>query len=228
MARLKFGSIITDTRGSIGGQTIKWTRAGMVIQQKATPTRRLTARASVVRNSFANYTRRWWNELDSTQRDDWRALAAANPRPDIWGEEFPLTGLALYVGVNQLLKQAGLSPTDTAPSDQTVTAPLTSSATVTAPSSASLTFTATPVPTDHRAILYATPPLSPGVENPAGKFQFIAASGAGQTSPWDIGSVLLARLGSFPTDRKVFFSLHFLNSDNGALSSGVSSAAIIA
>lgn len=228
MARIKFGSIITDSRGSIGGHTIKWTRAGLVIQQKATPSRRLTARASTVRNHFANFTRRWWNELDVSQRTDWRALAAANPRPDTWGTEFPLTGLALYVGVNQLLTQAGQSSTDTAPSDQVVTSPLTATPTLTAPNTASLAFTATPVPADHVAVLFATRPLSPGIENPVGNFAFLTASGSGQTSPWAIGSTYVARFGTLPAGRQVFFSLHFLNTDNGAQSPGVISSALIA
>lgn len=227
MALIKFGSIITDSRGSIGGHTIKWTRAGMVIQTKATPLRKQTPRQTTVRANFANLTQRWWDELSPTERDDWRALAAANPRPNRWGDEFPLTGLALYVSVNQNLLRAGLSSTDTAPSDQTVTAPSSCTLTATAPNTASLAFAASPVPTDHIAVLYSTPPLSPGVENPTGKFQYIAVSSSGQTTPWAVGSLLQSRFGSFTAGRRFFVSLHFLNTDNGALSTGASSAAII-
>lgn len=226
MALVKFGSIITDTRGTIGGHTIKGSAYGVVLQTKPQPPKLRTPKQSRARATFMTYSKKWWSELTPTQRDEWRALAAANPRPNVWGDEFPLTGLALFIGINMLLYNAGLSPTDTAPSDQTVTAPSSATLTISAPATASISFAPSTAPTDHIAYLRATRAQSPGVENPSGRYQFVTASGSGLTSPWNIASALQSLVGTFVAGRKYFISFHFLNTDNGALSAGVVSQAI--
>src|SRR6185369_4514350 len=224
--KIKFGSVITDSRGSIGGHTLKWSRAGNVLGTKPQPKQEKTARQRAIQANFSTLTKRWWNNLTSTQRDDWRALAAANPRSNIWGDEYPLTGLAYYVKLNQTLHQAGYSNTDTAPADQAVTSPLTATLTATAPATMSLAYTTTPTPTDHIAYLLMTPPLSPGRSTFDGSFFFVAAGTAGQTSPWNIAAAYAARGFTIVAARQYVARLAFLNTDNGALSAAIQASVL--
>lgn len=226
MALLKFGAIITDTRGAIGGQIIRWTRNGHIIYNGALPKKILTQKNSVVRTTFSHFSKRWWQQLDASQRDDWRALAEANPRPNVWGDEYPLTGLALYVALNQTLIQAGETPTDDAPTDQAVSAPATATLTVSTPSTASLAFTSTPAPADHKPYIFVTPPISPGVANFDGKFFFLTTFSAASSSPLNIASALIALTGPLLESRQYAARLHFLNTTNGALSPGIVAATI--
>lgn len=226
MAKIKFGSVITDSRGTIGGHTFQWTRYGNQIITKPQTAKFQTQRQTTVRNNFGYLTKRWWSALTPTQRTDWRSLAAANPRPNTWGDDFPLTGLALFISLNRRLMQAGFTTIDDAPTDQTVTPPATATLTVTAPATISLTFSSSPVPTDHVAYLHVSGPLSPGIANYGRFTSFLSASGAGQTSPWNVSSAFSSRHGDAIAGRQYAAELRFLNTVNAALSGQLTTATI--
>jgi len=226
MAKIKFGSIITDSRGTVGGHTYTWTRYGNQLITKPQTAKLQTPRQTAVRVNFLLLTKTWWQLLTVSQRDDWRALAAANPRPNVWGDDFPLTGLALFISLNRRLQQAGLAAFDDAPADQFVTPPTTATLTVHAPSTASLAFTTTPAPTDHVAYLHLTGPISPGISNATTYLSFLVASTTSQTSPWNIATPLLARHGAIITGRQYAAALYFLNTDNAALSAPLTATTI--
>lgn len=218
MAKIKFGSIITDSRGHVGGHTLKWTRNGNVAQTKQSPTRHLTTKNSAAHSAFGTLSKRWWSTLTPTQRDAWRALASANPRPNVWGDEFPLTGLALFIALNRTLQTAGYTALDTAPSDQTVTGLATLTLTATAPGTVSLAFTPTPAPTDHNLYIFARANFSPGIFNSDGRDVFLLASAESVTSPLSLSSAWLAAFGNLHTGRQQLVRAAFINNINGARS----------
>jgi len=226
MALVKFGSVITDSRGTIGGTSLKWSRQGNVMLRKPQPVKHATPAQTVIRAGFADLSKRWWSVLTPTQRTDWRELAAANPRPNLWGEEFPLAGLALYIAVNRALVQGGNLTTDDAPADQTYTTLSTVTLTVTAPSTASLAWTPTPAPTDHQLLVFASRKNSPGIANWDGSWRYIKASAIEATSPLTISSELLSLFGALTTGRQYAVRAKFLNTANGAFTPDLVTSAI--
>lgn len=226
MAKIKFGAVITDSRGGIGGQQLRMSRYGNVLSNKPHQPTKLTSHAAGARALFGNYSKRWWSTLTSTQRDDWRTLAAANPITNAWGDEYPLTGLAFYIKLNTRLVTAGLAPTDDAPTDQAVTSLVTLTLAATAPDSLVLTYTGSPVPTDYRLYVFATGAISPGVTNFDGKFFFITALAAATASPHDIGTEYLMRLPQLFVGRQYAVSAALLNTTNAALSPPLIASAI--
>jgi hypothetical protein len=218
MANIKFGAVITDSRGSIGGHTFKATRYGPIMTHHAFPPKRDSGKRSRINANFSALTKRWWSELDASQRTAWRDLAAANPITNRWGDEYALTGLAFYVKLNQRLFTAGLTQTDDAPSDQTVASLLTATLAISAPSTATLTFTTSPVVTDHILYLFGTRGLSPATENFAGKFFFLLASAPSTTSPLSISSAWLSQIGQLISGRGYALGAALLNTTNAALS----------
>lgn len=218
MAKIRWGAIITDSRGRVGGTTLKLGPYGSVMQSATHPPRKLTPHATTAKAIFATYSKRWWSELTSTQRDDWRTLAAANPITNPWGDEFPLTGHAYYVKLNSRLTAAGLATTDDAPADQSVLSLSTVSMTATAPDSLEITFTPTPIPTAYLGYLFATPPRSPGATNFSGRLVFLGTIPASTASPVEVGALYTARLGQIYTGRNYAVSLALLNQANAALS----------
>lgn len=227
MAVTKFGSIITDARGSIGGNTIKWSQYGHVIGVKGQSAKQQTPKQTVVRATFTLLSKWWWDQLDATQRTDWRALAAANPFPNRWGDTYPLTGQAFFIRVNQRLLQVGNTILQDAPADQTVTVLTSATLTVAAPSTASLAYAPTTVPTDHALVTRATRQLSPGRTNVDGSYLFLQAAGAGSTSPLNVGSSLGSLAGTFAAGRAAWLQAAFLKLTTGALSPWVTTQAII-
>jgi hypothetical protein len=228
MALIKFGSIITDSRGSIGGSTLKWSTAGSLMTRKGSPRRDATPRQSLTRSRLEMLSRSWWDVLTVSQRDDWRALAAANPLPNRWGDLFPLTGLAFFIRTNQRLLAAQAGVMFDAPADQTVTNLLTASLSVTAPSTASLTFTPSPVPANHVLVLKATEQLSPGRTTAAGRYRYLSAYPTSSASPLDVSSELSSLTGTLHTGLQIFALASFLSVDTGAESTPIAVATIVA
>lgn len=226
MAKIKFGSVITDSRGTVGGNTFSWSRYGNQLTRKPQTAKLRTERQTAVRANFQLLTKSWWQLLTSTQRDEWRALAAANPRPNTWGDDFPLTGLALFISINRRLNQAALGSTNDAPADQFVTPPSSVAITIAAPATFSVDFTPATLPSLHIAYLKITGPISPGIANFQSKLVFLAASSTMQSSPWDISSEFASRFGDAITDRRYGASLAFLNTDNAALSTTLTTSEI--
>lgn len=226
MAIAKFGAIITDSRGSIGGTTIKWSRFGHVLLNKPQPVHSATYAQTIARNAFTTYSKQWWQELTSSQRDDWRTLAAANPRPNRWGTDYPLTGLALFIAINRALVQNRNSSTLDAPADQAITGLSTLTLTATAPSTASLAFTPSPAPTDHQLVIAASTRTSPGISNFSKTYRFLLATAAATTSPINIASTLTALLGDLVAGRQYAVSARFFNSSNGAYTSPVETSVL--
>lgn len=218
MAKIKFGSVITDSRGHVDGVVYKWSRFGNVANVKRSPTLKLTPSSSLVRARFANYSKRWWSILTPTQRDGWRALAAANPRPNVWGADFPLTGHGLYIAINSLLNQGNFAGVDAAPVNQTVTPLSTLTLAASAPSTLSVTFTPSPLTADHLLYLTGRANYSPGVLNITNLTRFIVATNIEITSPYNAATPWATRFGAIQTGRQQAIRGALLNTTNGALS----------
>lgn len=223
---IKFGSVIVDSRGTIGGHTIKMTRAGLVMQTKTNPPSRQTQRTSIARSTFAAYSKMWYSTLTVGQRNDWRALAAANPLPNTWGDEFPLAGIAFFIRTNLTLYAVGEPPLMDAPANQNVTAIATVTLTVTAPATATVAFTPTPTPANHLLLIKATPEQSPGRENFSGQFFVLAHGADAEASPFDIATAYTNYIGNFKTGRAYAVEATFINTETGARAAPIISAAL--
>lgn len=226
MALVKFGAIIVDSRGSVGGMTIKGTRAGPVMQRKATPTRTLSQMTSINRSRLAELSKDWFNNLDVGQRDDWRALAAANPIPNTWGDEFPLSGIAMFIRVNLTLYSVGEIKIFDAPANQAVTALASVNLSVTAPNTAAIAFTAKPTPANHLLLVNATLKLSAGINNFTGRFFFLDHGAAAEPSPFNIAAAWAEHVGDFVAGAEYAVQATLINITNGARAAPILSAVL--
>jgi len=218
VAKLKFGAVISDARGSIEGVTFSKGRAGAFARKRGVPRLQQSARTSGVRVGISNLARSWVSVLTQAQRDAWIALAVINPVTDVFGNSHILTGQQLYIRVNRLRAQAGLTALSAAPADQSVTGLATLTVTATAPATLSLAFTATPLAAGHRLYIFATPPLSPGKLATKSDMAFLGVSATAQASPFAAGSLYAARFGDMISTRLISVSVAVLRDDRGALS----------
>lgn len=226
MALIKFGAVITDSRGSLGGTTFKSTRAGSVMQTRSYPIRHLTQAQSIQRARLAELGVAWYALLSESQRTDWTALAIANPLPNQWGDMFPLSGVAFFNRVNLSLAAIDELALLDAPADQAVTALATVTLTVTAPATASMAFTASPVPADHVLLIQATNRLSVGQSYVDSLFFQLTYKAAGQTSPVGIGADLAAAIGDLNASSRYAVRATLVHLTNGARSTPIVASAI--
>lgn len=226
MALLKYGAVIVDSRGSIAGQTLKGTRAGPVMQTKSNARKPATTFGAPRRAALAAASQRWYTALTSTQRTAWRALAAANPRPNIWGDSVALSGFAFFVGHNLLLNSIGAAPLTDAPADQSVQQLTSLSLTATAPGTIELAFSASPVPAGHVLVVSASRSISPGIIPGAKHVRQIAAYAAGTTSPIDIAPDYFARWAALVAAKQYAATAALVNLTNAAKSVVFSTSAL--
>lgn len=92
--------IITEGSGSIAGNTVLQTRAGLAMRARVIPTNPATARQQVVRTDFGNLSSQWSSLLSQFERDLWTAYAITNPITGKFGDPLILTGQNMFIRLN--------------------------------------------------------------------------------------------------------------------------------
>lgn len=119
MALVRYGAMIADASGSIGGTVFSRNRGGSYVRNRTTPLNPQTTFQSGVRSAFANLATRFATILTDFQREAWRAYGEIVPVPNALGDDRFLTGLQHYIRSNSLLSLAGGTIVDEPPSSFT-------------------------------------------------------------------------------------------------------------
>jgi hypothetical protein len=120
------GTLIGEASGSIAGVTFSHNRGGQYTRVRRVPTNPNSPRQSTVRGRFATLSQSW-RDLTPAQRAAWADVAPTVSLTNALGESIQYTGQQLYVAVNSVRLDAGLTVLSAAPSaagraDNTVTA----------------------------------------------------------------------------------------------------------
>jgi hypothetical protein len=79
MARVKYGAIVTDIRGSIGGTTFQGNAYGSTVKNKSLQVRPNTAFQNKVKSIFSASVKAW-RSFSDTERNNWNTYAANFPQ----------------------------------------------------------------------------------------------------------------------------------------------------
>jgi len=114
MAKIKFGMMMTDARGKLGGQVFSKNRSGSYVRTKVTPINPQKPAQTAVRATFGAIAQAW-SGLDQAQRDAWDGAVSNWQKTDIFGDVVNPTGKSLYQRLNTQLvasvqAQIGLPP----------------------------------------------------------------------------------------------------------------------
>ncbi len=115
MAICKYGPLVSEVRGSVGGVTFTAGRFGKVVRARSSPVHAPTNRRTYWKGLLALADAHWIGTLTEQQRLDWRNLAAATDFTNQLDEVYHPTGLNLYVRSNSLLSDTGQARVDAAP-----------------------------------------------------------------------------------------------------------------
>jgi len=130
MALVKFGAMIADARGSIGGTVFARNRGGAYVRNRTTPINPQSTRQTAVRSLLASLTNLWSTTLTQAQRDAWTLYATNVPLVNSLGESRNVTGINMYVRANSLILDTGGTRADDAPTIFTVGPTITPTFTV--------------------------------------------------------------------------------------------------
>ena len=104
--KLKFGAIVTDGRGKIGGHVASKNRAGAYLRTKVTPSNPNTVAQAQARGILASLSQ-GWGQLTDSQRNGWNDAVKEWGTTDIFGDIKKPSGINLFVKLNANLISVG-------------------------------------------------------------------------------------------------------------------------
>lgn len=220
MAKIKFGMMMTDARGKLGGQVFSKNRGGSYVRTKVTPSNPQTSDQLGVRAAFASISQAW-KGLAQAARDAWNGAVGNFSVQDIFGDSKQLTGAQLHNKLNLNLSNAGQSLITTPPLPQGAqTVSITS---VDADNSAnSVIITAGgSVPVGHTALVFATPAVSPGKKFLKNQYRLIGTLAGGTASPFTVSSSYNNKFGAVgAVGQRIGVRVLFVRNDTGEAALG--------
>lgn len=114
MAKIKFGMMMTDARGKLGGQVFSKNRGGAYVRTKVTPKNAKTARQMAIRSLLSAISQRW-SALTAPQRASFNGAVDQFATTDIFGDSRNPSGKTLFTKLNLNLQNANLAPIVLAP-----------------------------------------------------------------------------------------------------------------
>lgn len=212
--KTKWGALMTDGRGKIGGQVASKNRAGSYLRTKVTPVNPRTPNQTNVRARLANNSIAW-RGLTEAQRQSWNQSVKSFQSTDIFGDLKSPSGFNLYQKLNNNLGIIGVAPITICPNPAAVASvsPSSLSATV-AGQVLSLALSAA-VPAGVKMVVRATTGMSQGVSFVASQLRILTVINAAATTPVLLTALYANKFGSFVAGQKIFVSVQFINIATG-------------
>ena len=214
-AKVKWGALVVDGRGKLGGHVMSKNRGGSYMRTKVTPSNPQSASQGGVRNSFTSNAQAWRGITDA-QRSAWRAAVSNFVGTDIFGDSKTLSGFQLFMRINNYLLLCGEVAISDPPLPTAVPSFLTFSvATAAGAATMSATFTGAIAATE-KVILSATAGQSAGKSFVKSEYRNIDILDNADASPCNIKAAYIAKFGSIPAaGQKIYFKMQQVNLATG-------------
>lgn len=203
--KIKFGAIVTDGRGKLGGHVASKNRSGSYLRTKVTPSNPNTSFQSSIRTLLGNFSA-MWSALTSTQRASFNGAVLQWSSTNIFGDIKNPTGKNLFTRLNINLGNVGLPSVSTAPDKVEISfAPATAVQINNATSVINLTGFLGQA--SDRVLISATPPQSAGTSFYKGKYRNIYFAPANLPVPADLYEAYEQRFGTLVDDMNISFEV---------------------
>lgn len=224
MAKILFGDNIADMRGKVSGSVYARNRYGAIRRTKTSPVNRQTSYQMAVRQSFASFATQW-RELEQEQRNGWNDAAPNFQITNVFGQQKTLTGLALFVSLNQNLATIGETMISDAPAPGAL--PTISFTQIVFQEGGAYSIEAALSGSNEGIdiLWYATPPVSPGISTGKNKFRFIQFTE--ETSSTDLHINYNTRFAPLTAGQKVFVQARPMNNTTGQAGVPISTYTIV-
>lgn len=214
MAKIKFGAMMVDASGKLGGQVFSKNRGGAYIRTKATPLNPQTTAQMAIRGIFASISSAW-SGLQETSRQSFNNLVSSYARTDIFGDLRNPSGKNLFQRLNQNLVISGQAQiTECSQPSEVPFANLSDVTLNDAFPEISLTYTGNT--TGSKVVIWATPPLSAGTSFVKNKLRQIAVINGANGETRDIVVEYMAKFGAFQDNSNIYFGVRVINANGQA------------
>lgn len=204
MAKVLFTAAVADIRGKLNGNVFSRNRGGAYIRTKVTPLNPQTTFQTGVRNFMAQ-TSRAWRGLSQAQRNAWNQAVANFKGTDIFGMSKVLSGSQLHQKLNVNLLNISESTISSPPVPADVPAFTSMSITPDATTGDFEMAFAPVIGATEKVLVYATAPVSPGVNFVKSEYRLIEVLDSADVTPYDLTASYVAKFGALPpVGQKVF------------------------
>lgn len=221
--KIKWGSLVVDGRGKIGGHVAARNRSGAYMRTKVTPNNPQTSYQTAARGLLASLSSSW-RELTQQQRDAWNAAVVDFEKTNVFGDLVKPTGKNLFTGLNinrinitfPQLTEPPLPADVISIPDLQVTPSVVNGLVFLGLGSTGMSY-----------IVEATPSLSPGIGFFKNKFKMIGQFDGDDATPHDFSVEYAARYGALVLGQKVAIRVTAVNQTTGQRGTPVVSSALI-
>lgn len=213
--KTKFGAIIVDGRGKLGGHVASKNRAGSYLRTKVTPINPNSSFQAAVRNRLSQLSSAW-SALTPAQRLLWNGAVASFRRTDIFGDIKNPTGFNLFQKLNNNLSRISVAQINTPPLPTELPSITTGVLAATTAGVMTITFTADPVVSASKIEVEATPAMSPGISFVKSEFRIIGVMPAIAVNVANIAALYIAKFGAVgAVGQKIFVRLKQISNVSG-------------
>lgn len=226
MSKIKWGAIVVDGRGKLGGHVFTKTRSGATMRTKVTPVNPQSPAQAAARSRLGSQSQ-GWRGLTEEQRIRWNDLAARTSKTNIFGDQYFPTGKNLFTGLNSNLLLLGQSANSNPPELAEMPVIIALSPVVnTEDAEIALGITTEGVTANSILVIEATAPQSVGRFNFDGNYRIIMVPGdAG--APDSVYASYTAKFGIPAVGSKIGFRAYYVNQDSGQQSPRFAAASIV-
>lgn len=226
--KVKFGALIVDGRGKIGGHVASKNRAGSYFRTKVTPVNRQTPAQIAVQARLASISQAW-RSLTPAQRAAWDAAVGQWSKTDIFGDSRNPSGFNLHCRVNANLINLGETAL-TAPAAPVGVSIFETFSLAAVASGGTLVATVAPatLPAGEQLIVRATAPQSAGKSFVKSEYRQISVLDAVSAGSIDLKAAYDLKFGSVgAAGGKIFVQILHVNEDTGEVSQAETVLAIV-
>ena len=225
--KMKFGAIVVDGRGKIGGHVASKNRAGAYLRTKVTPVNPNTSYQVLARQRLSTLATAW-SALGDAPRLAWNNATDLWKSTNIFGDLKHPSGFNLFQRLNNNLAQVGVAQINTPPLPTTIGAWTTFSFVPDNTGTMVLTFLPTPVPAGYAVLIDGTAPCSPGLSNANARFRRVTSLAAAAATGVNIQAAYVAKFGSIaPVGDRIFLRAKYINIATGQVGLPVQATAVI-
>ena len=225
--KVKYGALIVDGRGKLGGHVASKNKGGSYLRTKVTPGNPQSVDQQIVRNQFTASSQAW-KGLTAAQRLAWNSAVSNFVGTDIFGDSKTLSGFQLFVKINNYIRFIGETPIAVPPLPASVPAFLTFSVAAGVGAGTIVCAFTGVIAATEKVILSATAPQSAGKSFVKSEYRKIAILTTADVTTDDWAAQYAAKFGAFPAEgTKIFFKMQQITIANGLPGAVISCSTIV-
>lgn len=202
MAKVKFGMMMTDASGKLGGQVFSKNRGGSYVRTKVTPKNARTVAQMSSRSLLGNLSIQW-NALDISAVRAWNSAVSDWMTTDVFGDSRKPSGKNLFIGLNKNTQGSGFSALALPPSKKLLPSYTGTDIDITVvEKKITLTGFAT-VPVDTKVQVWATAPITNGISFVKNRLRVIGYISAGAVDPAAIWAMYKNKFGELTATQRI-------------------------